>query len=124
MRISDWSSDVCSSDLLVAFTGQRRLDQFGDRRRLVARRLVIAHDLETLSPFRLLGPVGAVRNERRPRLGFGEAGANLDRHGANMVGDAAWFQCRRCSAIGQSASPLNSIKIGSASGRERVCQYG
>src|SRR3546814_9850540 len=99
MRISVWISDVCSADL-----------------RLVARRLVIPHDPETLSPCRLLGPVGAVRNERRPRLGFGEAGANLDRHGANMVGDAAWFQCRRCSAIAQSASPLNSIIPGGSGG--------
>src|SRR3546814_9996812 len=30
MRISDWSSDVCSSDLVKRFTRLRRLDQIPD----------------------------------------------------------------------------------------------
>src|SRR3546814_453452 len=29
MRISDWSSDVCSSDLLLVFTGRKHRQEFG-----------------------------------------------------------------------------------------------
>src|SRR3546814_5416385 len=35
MRISDWSSDVCSSDLLVAHLGRPRL-RIGDEEALIA----------------------------------------------------------------------------------------
>src|SRR3546814_11962187 len=52
MRISDWSSDVCSSDLagLVA----------GDRRRLVVAVLVLRVDADAAGPDVLLGDAGGL----------------------------------------------------------------
>src|SRR3546814_5136954 len=47
MRISDWSSDVCSSDLILdGAPGNRRMDEAGiERQHVVGRNLVLAvHD--------------------------------------------------------------------------------
>src|SRR3546814_2130390 len=41
MRISDWSSDVCSSDLGELATGERRRHQPGDHRREPERHFVV-----------------------------------------------------------------------------------
>src|SRR3546814_10554729 len=44
MRISDWSSDVCSSDLLQpAVAGQHRLQQFAPRRAEIAAAELAPH---------------------------------------------------------------------------------
>src|SRR3546814_20681975 len=48
MRISDWSSDVCSSDLVVVPAVAhlvRRQERAGDRGRLLARQRLAAHDV-------------------------------------------------------------------------------
>src|SRR3546814_6943845 len=78
MRISDWSSDVCSSDLLHG----------GDRRNLNLRGAT-AHVLGDL-----LGSAAAVV-------------------GAVIILRSGWTPI----------DPILSIQIGSASCRERVCQY-
>src|SRR3546814_2115483 len=68
MRISDWSSDVCSSDLLKAALGQpfenvrRRNARIEPRRPLVARQW---NDL-TMMIRRDVGP--AIHREQRERL--------------------------------------------------------
>ena len=76
---------------LIALARRRLFDQFGDRRRLIARRLIIADDLEpsaAFRPFRAIGPMG---DERLPRLRLGEAGANLDGHRRAIWGQAPPF---------------------------------
>ena len=64
------------------------IDQFGDRRRLVARRLIIGDQPERLAAFRLFGAGGAVGDEGLAGLGLFQAGADGDRHGADMVARA------------------------------------
>src|SRR3546814_20037572 len=56
MRISDWSSDVCSSDLFLAGRGRGHAD---DRDR----------PARALDDLAAVGVVVAVQNEFRPRLG-------------------------------------------------------
>src|SRR3546814_10351298 len=104
MRISDWSSDVCSSDLAC---------HVGARRRFLSRR----HAVERL----------------------GDADAAARRSHAMIEAIQAWAARyaadRRYSPVGQgfhwtmAALILfqlfwgRHMKIGRASGRERVCQY-
>ena len=56
------------------------IDQLGDRRRLVARGLIIGDEPQRLAAFGLFGPLGTVGHERLPGFGLFEAGANLDGH--------------------------------------------
>src|SRR3546814_17459556 len=95
MRIRDWSSDVCSSDLLLRLCPQALGDEFSEFR---AIRRPQARDLRDDEP-RLA--------EDRPRVAeFAQAlGAMIDAE-AGLPDTAE----RR--------------KIGRASGRERACQYG
>src|SRR3546814_17219319 len=110
MRISDWSSDVCSSDLnpelpdpafakIVILTGgaEEREVMVGKIRRMIAQnsfpearmrvsRLSMGPPVPYPVSFRLIGP--DIAELRRLVL------------------------------------PMREIKIGRASGRERVCQYG
>src|SRR3546814_2140211 len=83
MRISDWSSDVCSSDLqhLIAFTLLRRADQLVDRGRLVAGGLIVADQVEALAALDLVGARGAVRDIGVRGVDLVERSANLDDHG-------------------------------------------
>src|SRR3546814_12496507 len=85
MRISDWSSDVCSSDLPVA------ADRRDDFRR--------AHRVGMLAPARVA--------DRR-----------------DMVDVDAEPQARRGAAAQAALLRLPGLKIGRASCRDRVCQYG
>src|SRR3546814_17904243 len=59
MRISDWSSDVCSSDLLVKFGDWERADeQRADGRHVhkatIAIEETLKKDLFTIEPYKLL----------------------------------------------------------------------
>src|SRR6185369_5211266 len=67
------------------------LDQFPDRRRLIAGRLIFGHDLEALSAFRLLRPRGLVRNERRARFRFRQRCPDLNRH-RGLYGQWRWWE--------------------------------
>src|SRR3546814_6587741 len=82
MRISDWSSDVCSSDLLAAALGQRREHGIGPVRRSCPQVaedqvLVDGEVAEHLPPLRNIGNAGAGDRERRLAVdaGAGEADA-------------------------------------------------
>src|SRR3546814_14681252 len=98
MRISDWSSDVCSSDLLEALdaTGAphdflKVIYQGGDKL------YVPVENIEVLS-----------------RFGSESEGVELDR-----LGGAAW-QARK-ARVKERLKEM--AEIGRASCRERVCQY-
>src|SRR3546814_15588736 len=100
MRISDWSSDVCSSDLIEGF------------RPGVAERLGVGPD---------------VCLERNPRLiygritGHGQDGTLAQRAGHDLNYTAL---AGVIDLIGPAdGPPVMPLKIGRASGRERVCQY-
>src|SRR3546814_11380349 len=99
MRISDWSSDVCSSDLReprgnpADFTG----DQFIAEDRDDARQR--AHPAQAFAARAFAAPAH--------RLGPGEGADDRgDRFGQHIAGRAA-----------------GTLAIGRASCRERVCQY-
>src|SRR3546814_4071158 len=109
MRISDWSSDVCSSDLILA-----------------KRRLTRAVDVEFLA--RAIGI--RVRDEPQHRGGNigGIGDAAEGEFGVEMVdivlsGDRA-RQFFAHVADGQRRRDDVDAEIGRASCRERVCQYG
>src|SRR3546814_12420240 len=103
MRISDWSSDVCSSDLLDIFEARPRAENC----------------LEA--------------GIASPRRGKGQGEIELDHHGAHRtrqfgaaIGRGAvdisdWHVAgNRAQA---EPKPLALVEIGRASYRERVCQY-
>src|SRR3546814_17379572 len=111
MRISDWSSDVCSSDLLAAARRTHDAQELlaVDVERDVAQRLErLAALLEDLSD-------AAQRD-------LGEHAGYLFRPCADR---AAARDVRRCPAPGQFAFccfAFSAKEIGRASCRERVCQ--
>src|SRR3546814_21191376 len=101
MRISDWSSDVCSSDLGVP-------DRLGTARVHIRDCFGIVPDLlhglsEDRKPLGIALGVGLPHRLVHPRLQVVE-------HGAVLVGQT-----------GQRL--LVDHEIGRASGRERVCPY-
>src|SRR3546814_20537815 len=100
MRISDWSSDVCSSDLSDIGTepGDRGClrDQTGAEASLAAERLRILAQHE---------PAEIVTREYRVEIGAGDRRRGTDRAGGDD------HQLRR-----------HSSAIGRAPGRESVCQ--
>src|SRR3546814_5228060 len=103
MRISDWSSDVCSSDLateainLVAYSWGEKFLQPGDE-------VLISHmeHHANIVPWQLL-------RDRR--------GIVLKVAPVNDRGELIWDDF--VALIGPKTK-----QIGRASGRERVCQYG
>src|SRR3546814_7327859 len=121
MRIRDWSSDVCSSDLLSRLCPQALGDEFSEFR---AIRRPQARDLRDDEP-RLA--------EDRPRVAeFAKAlGAMIDAEAGipdtaerqildgHMENDVVEGHAARHGARQNSAY----FKIGRASCRERVCQY-
>src|SRR3546814_16618639 len=101
MRISDWSSDVCSSDLLFAQAEACGLDALAITDRNTLAGIVRAHEAAKLAGVRLI--VGC-------RLDLSE-GQSLLVYPMNRAGYA-----RLCRLLSQG-------KIGRASCRARVCQY-
>src|SRR3546814_1889348 len=96
MRISDWSSDVCSSDLLVA----KVFAEHPNARKSYQVHLVTGPE----NPARVCWSTG---NRRNPGVTYY---ASLDRQGGLEVSTRA-------------PSHVAQLKIGRASWRERVCQY-
>src|SRR3546814_13133480 len=98
MRISDWSSDVCSSDLLdwtidTIPPVSRTYDMRSQMRMICDRIVDLANILPKVQPLARAGPVMRVPSQQRPCAGESD---------------------RSASAVHQ---------IGRASCRERVCQY-
>src|SRR3546814_19779685 len=97
MRISDWSSDVCSSDLVAAPARD-------DDRRGIGAGTIAQRD----------------REMRRVGEDDGRLGHRLARRSAqNLVRALALRLLEFGGAVG-----LAHLEIGRASCRERVCQYG
>src|SRR3546814_6881653 len=77
MRISDWSSDVCSSDLISGFELQRLLEQ---RRALRQIMLPGGHALCGAGRDQSLGLRLLDRQRIGPRVGLGGVGEALQHH--------------------------------------------
>src|SRR3546814_12993518 len=102
MRISDWSSDVCSSDLVAA-----------------ARQAAVAVLQDgAVRPHALDTPLEARQQHLRARFDF-----LIDRAATVLTAlrIEAHQVLERCSALQKAAR--NIQQIGRASVRERVCQY-
>src|SRR3546814_13094461 len=110
MRISDWSSDVCSSDLCNGDTD-----------------MAISRDLPPLVHGRAIGWQNyvAIQNQPASRLMTDyswRAGSQADETAVvlkNCVGNA----CLLTQARLLGHMPQLTMEIGRASCRERVCQY-
>src|SRR3546814_6365165 len=116
MRISDWSSDVCSSDLrdVIIVARDLRADAVGrvpagEEGGKVGRVIDMAESVGE-------GAVG----EGGDRLGIGGLCQLDERHAASPVNPAGAGQPGAVKAITLNNSPM---EIGRASCRERVCQY-
>src|SRR3546814_14035655 len=104
MRISDWSSDVCSSDLLPHFAVSREA-----LRAALARHPEL--ELASASVGQALADVDAARAEKRPDWGFNVAFQRRDPQFGSMVSVGATMTLT-----------LFPGQIGGASCRERVGQ--
>src|SRR3546814_14630577 len=124
MRISDWSSDVCSSDLL---DGDKEIDVLGcdetDKCLNPGKRTIPALGATALRP-RVAMLIQSMSDKVR-------SNAALTTEEKNLLGVASIplykvVAVQAASGLNLSPGELNSIAeaIGRASWRERVCQYG
>src|SRR3546814_6370719 len=97
MRISDWSSDVCSSDLIAVILAQRNVS-------LADQPMAI---IDQLAKLEKILPTQTVRSEEQIAYQHFSTPMNL-----------AWL-VSHLAVIGTD----DIIKFGRASCRERVCQY-
>src|SRR3546814_13004238 len=107
MRISDWSSDVCSSDLIDAVERPVAPDAT-PRRRLVERELLALRG----KPERVLDTANSIQ-----KLGRQPIGEELEGKVRERVAERRYFP------VEDRGDARLARKIGSASCRERVCQY-
>src|SRR3546814_12700141 len=117
MRISDWSSDVCSSDLVARadLAAQFRFDRpelrwrrWGAQPQRVYRKIGIKKQ-----------PLGVCRaHSPRPCIDH-RAVLNVD-HGVRNIAER---KCANRRAYSPSLGDQDDVKIGRASCRECVCQY-
>src|SRR3546814_15373002 len=105
MRISDWSSDVCSSDL-----GSRALAGIG------CHYMAIWMDRKTAT-FSHMGGEGAAW--------IGQKSFTTEKHVFANLGDGTYFHSGILAIRAAIAANANITykEIGSASCRERVCKY-
>src|SRR3546814_10846005 len=112
MRISDWSSDVCSSDLIGLFNAKAKnvialscilVDQYGGQ---------VPRSREALET---LPGVGRKTANVVMNVAFGEETIAVDTH---------IFRVANRTGLASGRTPRETEdKIGRASRRERVCQY-
>src|SRR3546814_14870442 len=134
MRISDWSSDVCSSDLDhdIIVTATRRTARLQD-----VPLSVTAFGQEQLDDLGIVGYEGIAQNTpgivvNRPTQNFN----NFTARGINTNGYSAGLQSAVAIYVDELPNPDNGHstnldpnlyaveQIGSAAWRDRVCQYG
>src|SRR3546814_1232798 len=108
MRISDWSSDVCSSDLIILIVqrGRQRLDRSISKRTLESQLSEQTMRHNNL----LVAGIGEAKGRAAP-------GRVRDREAAALAGGGG---ADLRSKLGE---PPILDEIGRASGRDRVCQY-
>src|SRR3546814_7506622 len=105
MRISDWSSDVCSSDLNC----KNRNDRHGA-------------ELGNSMPYTALSAISAgARVYLRPNC-FIDTPSTLDGRVARMGNSLIWYHGYEFIVM-QDGQRVFHDQIGRASCRERVCQY-
>src|SRR3546814_11627302 len=109
MRISDWSSDVCSSDLRRGRGGQ-----IGDRGGRIEGALRRGAEFALGLGARTRRGAGRLRLHR-----LEDAREDLDGRAAR----GGWVSALLSFRDRQLPSRNSENKIGNASGRERVCQY-
>src|SRR3546814_18776749 len=106
MRISDWSSDVCSSDLLVTLLlGLVCYGQY----------FLIAHSVQQIANDAARATIGGLTSDERSRLAVDAADAAA---AINPEIDVEAMQV----AVHEQGATL--AEIGRASCRGRVCKYG
>src|SRR3546814_19081622 len=111
MRISDWSADVCSSDLSHPLNEEMTVFKALDEKTLVAGQIAPAD----LAAAKALGVTTVINN--RPD---GEA---PDKPRGSEIAEAAQAAGLGCVAIPvTSGFSMEQVAIGRASGRERVGQ--
>src|SRR3546814_14542540 len=121
MRISDWSSDVCSSDLSVCamIRGYSGLGAVLDQAEEVPAPTTAASPAP--EPPQQAAPAAAPPPADEPRLN--RTGRTMTivvpvKDGPRVLGDVD------AQITPDDALLLSVEEIGQASGRERVCQYG
>src|SRR3546814_14737866 len=115
MRISDWSSDVCSSDLRVAFVDESAGTVVGD----VDEDFCLLAEISDIAQFPLASSAASLERLKRAlrrngcyRDAVGVAAVNPDRAGVvETDGEPFAWLC------------TSHREIGRASCRERGCQY-
>src|SRR3546814_1145546 len=108
MRISDWSSDVCSSDLVDAPAHDAAVLDFGGK--AFPRAGVAPDEGFDLDPVARAGAEPVERGEADLAV-LGQPDGRLAE------------QAEQAHEIGEGAAAADIIKIGRAACRERVCQY-
>src|SRR3546814_4014376 len=115
MRISDWSSDVCSSDLGREWREARPAAGPGDRG------LMHSHAVAPRSPVDKSRPLAySLGPAARPELVKQIRGGGNSKHAERAMTAIIDIQARE---ILDSRGNQTVEEIGRASGRERVCQY-
>src|SRR3546814_15650172 len=111
MRISDWSSDVCSSDLGAdeAFAGYRR-----------HRFHHVEEGLRGMLPQSLRGPLFGGLGRVYPKADWAPRPLRAK---ATLLSLAQEGDEGYAAAVGVTGGPMRSRQFGRASCRERVCQY-
>src|SRR3546814_11386822 len=105
MRISDWSSDVCSSDLLRRARAMRPLIDTVDF-------LYDIHSMQTaVAPLMMAGPLAKGRDLAR--------GVGIPENVVSDEGHAAGKRMRDYGGFGDPASPKNALLVQSDPARER-----
>src|SRR3546814_12676767 len=119
MRISDWSSDVCSSDLLAVCGVDRKIFQpepgkIADRTKILAFIAEGRGESFCLSAAARCQAVPAAQREHHAIAGA---------HGALEIETAGNGLGHESRFRGDHLHFLGNLQIGRASCRERVCQY-
>src|SRR3546814_20870543 len=109
MRISDWSSDVCSSDLNEAIKAAARLAPCPSWRKAMPKPLILWFEEIAIADVPAVGGKNA---------SLGEMTAALSQKGVKVPsGFATTAEAYRAFVHD------NQLEIGRASCRDRVCQY-
>src|SRR3546814_14459877 len=128
MRISDWSSDVCSSDLVPEMGTKVLVYSDGDAAAAARLARQLADELIGVRE-QLMVPYRSIDEALDEALAFDGGPVVLadrpDNPGSGAPGDSTFILRRLLErGIGNVAlGPLWDPEIGRASCRERVCQY-
>src|SRR3546814_21078860 len=125
MRISDWSSDVCSSDLAAEDLRKEEAKPFDDGKKAVQAKWTPITDEKT-GKYALI--ISVAKKALVPWLEHLEAEQRADaerqRKEADAARQAALEADRAATDLAAAEQAEEARQSGSASGRERVCLHG